>query len=265
MAAIGIPVLIWGDRYYIFFAFAGILTALAAYEFRKMLKLGGKPGIIDNVITILFTLGVYAAAFFALVNSANLIWFVIAVLVTAMAFLVMYLFMDSLNSRDLGEMLLTVSYVAFGFASMAYLRQTGLWLVSYALLCAILTDTFAFLFGIRFGRHRLAEKISPKKSVEGAVAGLVLGGGLAALFAYLLKVFTFSFWIVLPFSFLLSAAAQIGDLIASKFKRNHDIKDFSNLIPGHGGILDRFDSWIFTSFFLTVVLLVLTAFNVVAI
>ncbi len=267
MCLIFIPILIWGDAYYIFFALCGILTVLASYEFRKMLKTQGRGHIFTDVLTIALTAIMYAALFFALLDNDYLVLPAVLLLFMTLLFLVVYLFMEPMDSKSLAEMFLTVLYVASGFASLAYLRFASgtLWLVTYVLLTAILTDTFAYLVGSKFGRHRLAEKISPKKSIEGAVAGLLAGGFLSALFAYFLDVFTVSFWIVLLISLSISIVAQFGDLVASKFKRNHSIKDFSNLIPGHGGIMDRFDSWIFSALFLTCLIRILAIFGVMVI
>ena len=108
------------------------------------------------------------------------------------------------------------------------------------------------IFGCKFAKHRLAPTISPKKSVEGAIAGLVGGliAGIVGLFLYQVIGFNNSnIAIVLVctaiISIIISCAGQFGDLIESKIKRTYDIKDMGNILPGHGGILDRFDSLVF--------------------
>jgi phosphatidate cytidylyltransferase len=123
-----------------------------------------------------------------------------------------------------------------------------------------MTDTFAYFLGIRFGKHKLIPKVSPKKSIEGAISGLVFGGGFGIAYALVFDVFAnFDlniFWIVI-LSLALSIVSQSGDLIASKFKREVGIKDYSNIFPGHGGVLDRFDSTMFAAILLMLVVQVI--------
>ncbi|MBN2504899.1 MAG: phosphatidate cytidylyltransferase [Bacilli bacterium] len=244
MALIYIPILIFGGRFHLFFAFTGVLVILGAWEFRKMLRQKRQVSPSFDYLTIGLTLATYAIGYLGLTGIIGIAYLGLGVFSLVLIYLLIYVLDKDLDVADISLGLLTILYIAGGFTALAYLRQLGLWVIAYALLVAILTDTFAYFIGIKFGRHRLAVLISPKKSVEGAVAGLVLGGGLAAVFALVMNVFSIHFLYVFLLSFYLSAVGQIGDLIASKFKRDHEIKDFSNLLPGHGGILDRFDSWI---------------------
>jgi phosphatidate cytidylyltransferase len=120
----------------------------------------------------------------------------------------------------------------------------GAWLVLYLLLITWLNDTGAYLVGARLGKTQLAPKLSPKKTVEGAIGGL--------MFATLTAVGV-GWWLKLPWQHtiilgpLLGALAQIGDLCESALKRDLGIKDFGGIMPGHGGLLDRFDSILFTA------------------
>lgn len=121
-------------------------------------------------------------------------------------------------------------------------------------------DTCAYCVGVLFGKHKMAPKLSPKKSVEGGVGGIVGAALLGALFAVLMNQWGGAQANPLHYAIICGAGgmiSQIGDLAASAIKRNHDIKDYGNLIPGHGGILDRFDSVIFTApviYYLTMLL-----------
>ena len=117
----------------------------------------------------------------------------------------------------------------------------------------MVTDIFAMLGGKFFGKHKLCPKLSPKKTWEGSIIGLA-GGVIISLIFYIIFIGSINITVVMT-SIILSIVGQMGDLVMSKVKREHDIKDFSNLIPGHGGILDRLDSVIFV--FLTYMFLLI--------
>lgn len=124
-------------------------------------------------------------------------------------------------------------------------------LVVMIFVCSWVNDTFAYCFGVTLGKHKMTPKLSPKKSVEGLIGGLfssALVGGLYGIFfskhVYELNNAPIIFAII---GLAGAIMAVIGDLAASAIKRNNDIKDYGKLIPGHGGILDRFDSIIFTA------------------
>lgn len=144
-------------------------------------------------------------------------------------------------------------YVAFMLSYVYQIRMLpqGAFVVWLVFLCSWGCDTCAYCVGMLFGKHKMAPKLSPKKSIEGAVGGVVgaalLGAGYAAAinhFAAGTEASVIQYAIICGVGALIS---MVGDLAASAIKRNHDIKDYGNLIPGHGGILDRFDSVIFTA------------------
>ena len=115
----------------------------------------------------------------------------------------------------------------------------------YLILISTLTDTFAYIGGKLFGKHKLIEKISPNKTIEGSIIGSLIGTILpAAFYVYMINPGEYLI-IAFLFTLTLSIIGQIGDLIFSSIKRYYNVKDYSNIIPGHGGILDRLDSIIF--------------------
>ena len=184
-------------------------------------------------------------------------------------------FVDEFDAADVGSALMIILYVSLSFSALTVLLFNGVRFLVYLGIVCFGTDIFAYVFGMKFGRHgrhKLCPKISPKKSWEGAIGGTVCGTLLASLFAIFYDMFghyfvsngephkffanVFNYEAMHPaiivimiifISLLLSICSQVGDLICSKFKRTYDIKDFSQAIPGHGGILDRFDSVLFAS------------------
>ena len=132
-------------------------------------------------------------------------------------------------------------------------NETGVWGLVLIFLLAWIPDTGAYFCGSLFGKHKLAPVISPKKTVEGAVGGLIVCIGVTALYGWLLTRFAnvTVAWLPLLICAAVGAIVSVlGDLTASLIKRHYGVKDYSNLIPGHGGIMDRFDSVWFTAPFL---------------
>ena len=153
------------------------------------------------------------------------------------------------NERKLEDMtstLLGIMYCGFLPFHIVLIDQAGygalIWLVFFS---AFGTDIMAYFTGMAIGKHRLCPNLSPKKSVEGAVGGVVGSVVICGVFGYF--VMPSSLVMCLLIGFFGSIVAQLGDLSASAFKRQMGIKDYGNLIPGHGGILDRFDSVFFTA------------------
>jgi len=122
----------------------------------------------------------------------------------------------------------------------------------FCFCCAWLTDTCAYFAGVKLGKHKLCPKISPKKTVEGAIGGIVGTAVLNTCFALLFNAFFLhevkvNVWAIALFSVPLSIVSMIGDLTASIYKRNFGEKDYGKLFPGHGGVMDRFDSLVFVA------------------
>lgn len=152
--------------------------------------------------------------------------------------------------------------VLFSFIYLTRELNWGLYLVCIIFISSWICDTCAYLSGMAFGRHKLAPVLSPKKSVEGAVGGVAGSALVGALFSWLLLAPAAQdynvIWLVAFISAVGAVISQVGDLAASAIKRNHEIKDYGKLIPGHGGIMDRFDSVLFTApviYYLSILLL----------
>lgn len=160
--------------------------------------------------------------------------------------------------EDVAVSVFAGALVPFGFSVFIRLRdmfqieQFGIYLIFYGLICALATDSGAQLAGMAFGKHKMSPNISPKKTVEGAIGGLIFALILNAVAIILynrladFKMDEFAVTVLLAACLPVSFLGMMGDLSASVLKRNFGVKDFGKIFPGHGGVMDRFDSSMFT-------------------
>lgn len=158
----------------------------------------------------------------------------------------------TVNVTDAGLLFATSLYIIAAFTSIVYIHDYiggGKYIYLLTFICAWVTDIFAYFTGRFLGKHKLIPAVSPKKTVEGAIGGIVFCVGSVVLFGFIIERFfnaeglISANYLVLAISgIFISVVSQIGDLIMSVIKRHYGIKDYGKLFPGHGGILDRFDS-----------------------
>ncbi len=163
-------------------------------------------------------------------------------LITIYLFFIYFTF-DKFSLEDISKIFLAIIYIAIPF-SIAQLFKNHLLLSVFIIIWS--SDTFAYLTGKYLGKHKLAEKISPKKTIEGVIGGMI-GSVIVSYFLYQYFDFSSSF-IMLKFmalSIIIVIFGTLGDLLESRFKRIANVKDSGNVMPGHGGFLDRLDSFIF--------------------
>lgn len=204
-------------------------------------KMDIKPSYLIANVSIL---GLYAINLFASgKDQYYMLWFFAVILLS-----LLYLF--KIQERQLADAMATITgifYVVFFSFHVTLVEQITeyqalVWLI---ILTAFSTDIMAYFTGYAFGKHRLCPSISPKKTIEGAIGGLLGSVIASSLFGYFIVPALFIHCVVI--GILGGVISQLGDLTASIFKRKMGIKDYGNLIPGHGGILDRFDSVLFTA------------------
>lgn len=155
-------------------------------------------------------------------------------------------FDEKITFEEISVTLLESLVLGFGVKCANDVVTFNKYILGYIVICAMVSDVFAFFTGKYFGKHKLNERVSPKKTIEGAVGGWLFGGIIS--FVYI-KCFNFCGLNPVIFilgSIILPIVGMVGDLTFSLIKRNYGIKDYSNLIPGHGGLLDRLDSTLFT-------------------
>ena len=273
MIALLIPVVYFGGI--VMEVLASILTLLAAYELEKMFKKENNWSVY-NFFNILVSLGSFFVFYYSLMmKNYYLVLALLIVLFIVQGF--MMIFTANTDGYSLGNSLITIFYPSIGFSTLAFIRNVnieelwhnGFFILLYGVIICMMTDMFAYFFGSKFGKHKLCERISPKKSWEGSIAGTVFAVVFGTVFAYFTGVGTYLFpfandigiiLLLILLSLLLSIIDEIGDLFASKLKRTYGIKDYSQIFPGHGGVLDRFDSYIFVSTALACLILISSLF-----
>jgi phosphatidate cytidylyltransferase len=245
-ALVGVPLiavfLIFRGNY--LYIFAGTLSIIGMYEYYKAIKATGVRTM--NYIGFIFCITFYLLQF---------IYPNIEIFSKIIAIMFLTLFTYEIFTRKSG--INGIVHTMFGFVYVAFL-MSHLILINYLENAAIIiwlpfltawfTDSAAYFVGISIGKHKLSPTISPKKTIEGAVGGIIGCSLLTTLLGIFISNYNSSIGIsnFIIIGLLCGIFSQLGDLAASYIKRYAKIKDFGKLIPGHGGILDRFDSILFT-------------------
>ncbi len=243
-----IPLLVF-SKYIVYPLALSVLAAVATLELMKAIGLKDKISITVPSTVLAVVLPIFA--YFLGAENTGVFFTVCAVLYIILLF---YFFTLAVFARgkmkfsDMCEAYVLVFYVTLAFSAMSLIRYipNGAYFFGLVFLGPWACDTFAYIFGSLFGKHKLIEEISPKKTVEGSIAGVVFSTAAFLLYGLIVDLAFAAVapnYIMLAISgFVLSIVSQIGDLIASLVKREHGIKDYGRLFPGHGGVMDRFDS-----------------------
>ncbi len=218
-----------------------ILGLVALFELFRMREqsLISIEGLIASIAMLLIIIP-SDQELFGTVYSADMLFYVCGLLL-----LVSTVFSkNKFNFDDAAMALLGSVYIGFGFKYFLLIRFEGLRLLLLALFIVWATDIGAYLVGRKFGKNKLAPHISPNKTIEGSIGGILCALIVSTIyfFSYPLD---FSFGMTVLLAILISVSGQLGDLVESALKRHYEVKDSGKILPGHGGILDRFDSILF--------------------
>jgi phosphatidate cytidylyltransferase len=251
VSLVAIPVIIaasyFGGVY--FFVFTSIIALISYYEYCRIVR---NKGIYANTWTgILFILFLLINEFFHYLDIYYLILFLTFILA------LIELFRNKGSAIiNIGTTLLGILYIGFfadallaireHYPRIGYLYERGGFLIISILAAIWICDSAAFFGGISLGKHKLFPRVSPKKSWEGAVFGFIFSI-LTMLLAKVIILDFLSWTSVIILGIIVGIVGQIGDLIESLIKRDAGVKDSSGLIPGHGGVFDRFDSLLYTA------------------
>lgn len=208
----------------------------------------GSPVLVGMVMTLVY----YGAVGLALAWDITLVYRVMVMVIVAAFLVFLFVYVFTFPRYHADQIMAAMFSFFYGpvMLSFLYLLREGFddgnYLVWFVFLASWGSDTCAYCVGVLIGKHKMTPKLSPKKSVEGAVGGVLGAALLFVLYTHFVINQYSMMTLSLPLAAVLGAAgafvSMIGDLAASAVKRDHEIKDYGKLIPGHGGIMDRFDS-----------------------
>ena len=239
----------------VFYILMGVLAVMAVYEIEQVVQVGN--------LSIRILSGAFAL--FLPIYYGLRLDFSLALVLVPLAILMLICMLaryDTTPFSQVSSAFAVTLMVSFGFSTFVMVRDCyldapdkfvkleGLYLILFGFVCSWVTDIGAYFVGRFLGKHKLSPKISPKKTVEGAIGGVVFAALINALVLFVFDRWIFdseylAYYVIIPLSIVLSIISMFGDLSASVIKRNFGVKDFGKLIPGHGGIMDRFDSCLF--------------------
>lgn len=246
--AIFIPICYFSDTFVFPLAMA-VLSTVAVYEMlacigvRKKLSIA-VPSYLLGVISPLLPM-------FAKENALNYVFFS-CILYLICVFVATVFSKGELDYTLSASAFMGIFYVAVSFSCIVLLRGIGKYLYLLVFIGSWTSDTFAYICGKLFGKHKLIPEVSPKKTVEGSIGGMIFAGIAFVIYGVIINNYFDSsvntnYAILAVSGIVLSVISQIGDLAASVIKRRFDVKDYGWIFPGHGGVLDRFDSVLLTA------------------
>ncbi|MBO7572215.1 MAG: phosphatidate cytidylyltransferase [Bacteroidales bacterium] len=235
--------------------YIGFCTVIMLHEFMKMFKMSIFRTMFIETIGTFAILTAYWGSKGFFITAVPLLALILSL------FIIQLFEHDTKQEERLGKSFLALIYIALPLSLATYIGMTDNQLIMAVFILIWISDTMAYLVGCKFGKHKIFERISPKKSWEGAIGGFVFTITAAAFGGYLFPKLGFEVWQWCVIGATVGVFAILGDFIESMFKRSAGVKDSGNLIPGHGGLLDRLDSFIFTIPWVTIAVWVMRSFN----
>lgn len=241
-AALFIPFVVYGQLPFTLLVYA--MAAVGLYEILKMkgISIFSVSGILGALT--LFTILLPKNLATKIVEVTSYTKFELLIIGVILLLVYSVIVKNHFTFDDVAFVILSTLYVGIGFYYFIETREAGLVFVIFALLIVWTTDSGAYFIGRRFGKNKLWPEISPNKTVEGFIGGIVVAV-IAAVIMQLIVPFTISWALLIVIVIISSIFGQMGDLVESAIKRHYDVKDSGTILPGHGGILDRFDSLLF--------------------
>ena len=240
-AAVFLPIVILGGLPFILMTY--LLATVSLYELLKMRNLNiiSVPGIISLALLWIFLL---PSEYQNIIDDLNYSKVEVALLAVLLFLTYTVATKNRFTFDDVSFLTMAILYIGIGFYYFIETREAGMTYVFYSLFIVWATDSGAYFIGRALGKNKLWPEISPNKTVEGFIGGIVCAMIVSALFILFTEIDAALIELLL-ITVLLSIFGQIGDLVESALKRHYKVKDSGNILPGHGGFLDRFDSLLF--------------------
>lgn len=259
-----IPILIL-SKFIVYPIFLGFLSVIAVWELLRVFGFERRLEVFIPSYAVAGLLPVFAHEMFTKGNQGGYLLVVAATLFGFLLYLAAICVIGKeiimqrnesqgeekkqriLQFGDISEVFLSVTYVTVSFTSMSLTRymKNGVYIFALVFICAWMSDMFAYFTGRLFGKHKLAPNLSPKKTIEGSIGGIFFAIIGCVIYGFIVEKITglqARYLVLSIIGLILSVISQIGDLFASLIKREHEVKDYSRMLPGHGGVMDRFDS-----------------------
>ena len=241
-----VPVLIFSETI-VLPAAIGVATVIAVYEMLKCLG-AHKKYHLSVPLYLVSVLAPFALRYFENKVIAACVFFVFAVLYLMIVFVSIIWSHGRFSFSDGLALFSVCTYIIVAMNSILYVRDygdSGKYIYLLIFMGAWMTDIFAYFTGVFFGKHKLIEDVSPKKTIEGTIGGVFFCAVSFVLFGIIIDTFfdrSANILVLAISGIVVSVISQVGDLIMSVIKRHYSVKDYGKLFPGHGGMLDRFDS-----------------------
>ena len=257
------------SKYIVYPIVIALFTLSAVHEIQKVIGVNKK--LLIAVPACIMAVAFPTFAYFVTIDNANeflLILFAAMFIYLLWVMAISIFSKGNISFKTISETFVTTIYVVVSFTSLSLLRyldrDCGVFAVVLVFIVAWVCDVFAYAVGMLIGKHKLIPEISPKKTVEGSIGGILFSALACIIYGLCLEIMvdgmTINYVVLGLIGAILSVVSQLGDLTASMIKREYGVKDYGKLFPGHGGVMDRFDSVLAVSTILLIICLVIPPF-----